>query len=204
MLAVVSAFCLNSCDADAERTEYGAQDKTSVSTLGDELKRSLEKTNEASSPLSFRNGQMSCEIDRIDLAWALTLPDCTFGSETYAATEAHVLLVIQGQVQNMGNEPAHFQIPVFRTTKGRQYNEVDSIHYKAFQSNLFAATLNPESYHRFICFYRVPLNEVMDGYLVFEKKLINLNDDLETVIKLPVNVNQKIERNLVIPNVTDF
>lgn len=80
-----------------------------------------------------------------------------------------MLLVIQRQVLNMGNEPAHFQIPVFRTTKGKQYNEVDSIHYKAFQSNLFAATLNPESCHRFICFYRVPLNEVVGGYLVFEK-----------------------------------
>ena len=104
----------------------------------------------------------------------------------------------------MGNEPAHFQIPVFRSTKGKQYNEVDSIHYKAFQINLFAATLNPESYHRFICFYRVPLNEVVDGYLVFEKKLINLDEEFETVIKLPVNINQKIERHLVIPNVTDF
>lgn len=56
LLFTVLVACLNSCDADVDRTEYAVQDKMRESTLGDELKRFHEKSNEDCSHLSFRNG----------------------------------------------------------------------------------------------------------------------------------------------------
>ena len=178
--------------------------EASATSLGEEISKLPEEKPEAESEQGFMNGQMHCVISRMELTRVLSLPDCSFGIESYAAMEGQVLLVIQGTVENKGHAPVHFQTPVFRSAKGKEYDVEDSIRYKTSKSDLFAVKLNPGISHRFVCFYRVPVREVLGGGLVFEKELISFDGDAETVIKLPITNDQKIEQHLLLPEVTNF
>ena len=105
---------------------------------------------------------------------------------------------------NHGRNAAFFQIPVFRYASGNEYEEEEAIRFQNSQNDLMAAKLNPGSRHRFICFYRVPMREVLGGQLVFEKEVISFEDDNVTYLSLPISGNQEIKQNLPITGVTDM
>ncbi len=182
----------------------GLAAEAAASTLGEEISKLPAEKVDAESSKGFMNGQMYCEISSIKLTKALSLPDCQFGVESYVAMEGQVLLLIQGCVQNNGNDPVHFQTPVFRSEKGKEYDVEDSIRYKSEKSDLFSVKLNPGINHRFVCLYRLPVREVLGGFLAFEKELFSLDDDIETIISLPITSDQKIEQHLILHDVTDF
>lgn len=173
-------------------------------TLEDAIRKAPRVAAENKVICGCMNGSVRCDVTDLSLTRVLTLPNCAFGAESYSAAEDQVLVVVQGMAHNRGSKAAFFQIPVFRSASGNEYEEEEAIRFQNSQNDLMAAKLNPGSRHRFICFFRVPVREVLGGQLVFEKEVISFDDDNETYLSLPISGNQEIKQNLSIPGVTDM
>ncbi len=187
---LITATCLCSCSL------------LSANTLGDAI-RQVEEESAEKVLCSVQNGKMHCQVTRIELTRSLYLPDAAFSGETYQAPKNNVLLVIRGVVRNTGKTPADFQIPEFYSKSGKQFEEEDSIRFTTSKNDMLAASLNPGAEHHFICFYSLPVKEIIGGSLVFEKEIFSFGDNT-TFLPLPISSNSKISQSLTIPGVTDF
>lgn len=177
-----------------------------AATLGEAIAESEKAQQEVieNTLCSVMNGKVLCSIHKLNLARMLELPDCTMDAETYAASRGSVLLIIQGEAHNQGKKPAHFQIPDFVSKSERVYEEEDALRYLNSESAMMSVKLNPDEKYRFVCFFDIPLKEILHGKLVFEKNLFSLDDDDTTELPLPIEKSRKIEPRYTLPNVTDF
>lgn len=174
-------------------------------TLGDAIRKKAAAPAAAAEVLaSVQNGQMSCELLKADLTNVLRLPDCAFGAETHMAPEGYVLLVLQGRVRNTGRDSVIFQIPDFVSASGKHYEEVESVHFTDAKSDMMGMKLNPGQQHAFVCFYALPVDEILGGQLRFEKDLFYLGDDDSTLMPLPLDENVSIKDRWELPGVTDL
>ncbi|MBQ3218093.1 MAG: hypothetical protein IJB33_04420 [Akkermansia sp.] len=174
----------------------------SADTLGEAISQSEEQSSEKAL-CSVMNGKVHCQICRIELTRSLYLPDAAFSGETYHAPKNHVLLVIIGTARNTGRTPVDFQIPEFSSQSGKTYEEEDSIRFSTSKNDMFSTSLNPGAEHRFICFYSLPVREILGGKLIFEKELFSFSDNT-TLLPLPINNGTQIKEFLNLPGVTDF
>lgn len=177
-----------------------------AATLGEAIAESQKPQQEVieNALCSVMNGTVLCSIHKLNLARILELPDCRLGKETYSASKGCVLLIIQGEAQNQGKKAAHFQIPDFVSASDGHYEEEDSLRYLDTESAMMSVKLNPNERYRFVCFFEIPLKDILRGKLVFEKALFTLDDDNETDLPLPITETQEVEPSLSLPNVTDF
>ena len=174
---LITATCLCSCSL------------LSANTLGDAI-RQVEEESAEKVLCSVQNGKMHCQVTRIELTRSLYLPDAAFSGETYQAPKNNVLLVEQGE-----DSPLLYS--------GKIFEEEDSIRFTTSKNDMLAASLNPGAEHRFICFYSLPVKEIIGGSLVFEKEIFSFGDNI-TYLPLPISSNSKISQSLTIPGVTDF
>lgn len=172
-------------------------------SLMDAIKKATDTAAE-SSVCSVRNGKVQCNITHIDLLRSLYLPDAAFDGETYSADSGRIILLIRGTAENKHNEPAHFMIPDFVSQNGKTFECEDTIRYKSSKMDAFSLKLNPHEKHRFICFYILPIQEVLNGSLLFEKELISFSDNNSTALPLPINADAKLKDSLSLPGVTDM
>lgn len=177
-----------------------------AATLGEAIAESQKPQQEIieNSLCHVMNGKVLCSIHKLNLARMLRLPDCSVDEETYTASHGNVLLIIQGTAHNQGKKPAQFQIPDFVSASGGIYEEEDSLRYLDTESSMMFVKLNPNERYRFVCFFEIPLKDILGGKLIFEKALFTLDDDNETELPLPIKETQEIEPWLSLPDVTDF
>ena len=182
----------------------GSQVVQGGSTLGEAIRKAPAVSKEEKAMAQVQNGQMRCELLHLDLCKTLILPDCSFGAESYAASEGSVLVLVRGRVTNTSKTSVVFQIPEFLSPGGRQYEEVDAVHYRNTKDTIMGLKLNPGQQHAFVCFFSVPVADVLNGSLLFEKDMFYLEDDDTTTMALPLNEDAIIRDSITLSGVTDM
>ena len=174
-------------------------------SLGDAVRRKAEQQQAPDETVlrSVKAGRLRIDLMKVDLTTGLYLPDCAFGGETYSAPDGSVILLVQGRVCNVGNKAAHFQIPDFVSSSGKAYEEEDSVRYATSKSDMLSLELNPGAEHRFVCFFILPVEEVVGGRLRFEHELINWDDEY-SYIQLPIDESASLQENIILRNVKDM
>ena len=173
-------------------------------TLGEAIRNAPAAKQEEKALACVQNGQMLCELLHLDLSRMLVLPDCAFGAETHVAPEGSVLVVVRGRAANTGRKAVVFQTPEFLAPSGNQYEEVESIHYRNMKNDIMGLKLNPAQRHSFVCFFSIPVSEVLGAALLFEKDMFYLEEDDTTTMPLPLNAETAIQDTMTLPDVTDM
>ena len=182
----------------------GSMTTPGAGTLGDAIRKKPAATDEGRVLARVQNGQMLTELLKLELVNVLQLPDCAFGAETHVAPEGCVLVLVQGRVRNTGMNSVVFQIPDFVSSGDKHYEEEESVRYTHAKSAMMGMKLNPDQSYSFVCFYVIPVEEVLNSKLCFEKDLFCMDDDDCTMMPLPLDENTLIRERLSLPKVTDM
>ena len=182
----------------------GGMTTQGAGTLGDAIRKKPAATAEEKVLARVQNGQMLTELLKLELTNVLRLPDCAFGAETHVAPEGCVLVLVQGRVRNTGMDSVVFQIPDFVSSSGKRYEEEDAVRYTQAKNAMMGLKLNPGQSYSFVCFFAIPVEEVLNSKLRFEKDLFCWDDDDNTLLPLPLDENTHIQERVSLPQVTDM